>query len=202
MEHGNGVTVNFFEGKQKTLWLVALFLSLALAVAGWLLGFLLPAGNGFALRVICLVVAVAGTGIFAVCLITAKMRTSKWTADENGVAYYAFGMRLLTLEWQNVKEVGYLKIVNPRSHVTAFYLYWSTEELSSVCRSFIKGGVMEHKPSALGKHNCRKGLHILYALDLYDPENDPLLLFTQKTYPGPLKNPKILNLAVEAAEAE
>lgn len=194
------VTVNFFEGKQKTLWFIALFLSLALAIGGWLLGFILP--TNLAVRIIFLVVAVAGTGIFIICLVTAKMRTSKWTADPQGVTYYAFGIRLSTFEWRDIKEVGYLKIVNPRSNITAYYLYWSEEDLMSACRNFIKGGVLEHKPSALGKYNCRKGNLILYALDPYDPANDPLLRFTQENFHHPFKNPKVLNWAVEAAKEE
>lgn len=199
MEQVNDVTVNFFEGKQKTLWLIALFLSFALAVSGWLLGFLIPV-KGIALRIIFLIVAVAGTGILLVCLITAKMRTSKWTANQTGITYSAFGIRLSTLEWRNVKQAGLLRIINPRTNLTAFYLYWSEEDLMSACRNFIKGGSMEHKPSALGKYNCRKGNLILYALDPHDPANDPMLRFTQEKYSQPLKNPKVLNWAVENAE--
>lgn len=194
------VTVNFFEGKQKTLWLTALVLSLVLAVAGGLTAYLLPVG--LAIQIVLIVVAVAGAGILLICVTTAKMRTSKWIADENGIRYYAFGMHLQTLAWAEMKEAGFLKITDPRRQVTAYYLYWTTEELMSACRNFIKGGVMEHKKRNLGKYNCRKGTIILYALDPYDPAHDPLLTYTQEAYPRQLKNPKVLNWATEAAQEE
>lgn len=197
------VTVNFFEGTPKALWLVALVSSLVLAVGGWLLGFLLPPRgtetHDFTLNIIFFVVAVAGTGIFAICLITSKMRTSKWTADREQVVYSAYGRNLLSLKWSEMQEVGFLKITNPRSKVTAYYLYWTTEELMSACRDFIKGGVMEHKTKYLGRYNRRRGSIILYALDPNDPANDPLVKFTQERYIHQIKNPKILQAAVDAS---
>lgn len=192
--------VNFFEGKQKILWLFALFLSFAIAVVCWLLAFLLPMNR--TVRIVLFIAAVAGTGIFLICIMTAKMRTSKWTADRTGVSYHALGRRLLTLSWEEIKEVGYLKVVDPRRHTTAFYLYWTTEELMSACRNFITGGVMEHSAKYLGKYNRPKGSIILYAMDPYDPAGDPLVTFTQEMYKKPIKNPKVLNLAVEAAKEE
>lgn len=200
MEHENGVTVNFFEGRQKKLWIVSLVLSLVLAIVGWLLWGVLSVNMEFAVRLIFLIVAVAGTGTFLICIVTMKMRTSKWVADGEGVTYFAFGRKLMTLTWSEMKEVGYLKITDPRRHVTAYYLYWTTEELMSACRGFIKGGVMEHKPRNLGRYNCRKGSIILYSLDPNDPVNDPLLLFTQKNYIHQIKNPKVLQWAAEAAQ--
>ncbi|MGN0822471.1 MAG: hypothetical protein ACI4NG_01730 [Candidatus Gallimonas sp.] len=206
MENENGVVVNFFEGRAKTLWLLSLSTSAVVAVAGWLLAFLLPVGgtetHDLTWKIILLVLATAATGILLVCLITAKTRTSRWEADRNEVRYYAFGRKLLSLQWSEMREAGLLKIVDPRRHVTAYYLYWTTEELMSACRDFIKGGVMEHRPRNLGKYNRRKGTIILYALDPERPTQDPLLTFTQQTYLHPLKNPRILRMAEQEEREE
>lgn len=202
-EENREAAVSFFEGRARVLWCVALAVSTALAAAGWLLVFLLPPRAGeapdYTINIIFTVVAVAATGVLLVCIVTAKMRTSKWKLDKNGVSYSAFGIRLMTLEWEEVKEAGFLKITNPRSGVTAYYLYWTSEQLMSACRNFIRGGAMEHKPKYLGKYNRPKGSIVLYAIDPNDPANDPLVVFTQANYPHPLKNPKVLDWAVTAA---
>lgn len=197
------VVVDFFQGKQRTLWIVALALSFVIAAAGIALAFALPprgADGDYTLNIILAILGFLGLGVLIVCVMTAKMRTSKWVADAAGVEYHAFGRKVMALSWKEMQEAGYLKIANPRSHVTAYYMYWTTEELMSACRDFIKGGVMEHKPKYLGKYNRRKGSIILYAMDPYDPANDPLVRFTQEHYPHQLKNPKVLGLAEEAAK--
>ena len=182
--------VDFFQGRQRALWIAALAISFAIAAAGIALAFSLPprgAGEDYTLNIILAVFGFPGLGVFLVCVMTAKMRTSKWVADGVGVSYYCFGRKTMTLSWKEMKEAGYLKIANPRTHVTAYYLYWTTEELMSACRDFIRGGVMEHKPKYLGRYNRRKGSIILYAIDPYDPANDPLVTFTQAHYPNKKK---------------
>lgn len=197
--------VDFFQGRQRALWIAALAISFAIAAVGIALAFSLPprgAGEDYTLNIILAVFGFPGLGVFLVCVMTAKMRTSKWVADGVGVSYYCFGRKTMALSWKEMKEAGYLKIANPRTHVTAYYLYWTTEELMSACRDFIRGGVMEHKPKYLGRYNRRKGSIILYAIDPYDPVNDPLVTFTQAHYPHQLKNPKVLGFAEEAAKEQ
>ena len=184
--------VDFFQGRQRALWIAALAISFAIAAAGIALAFSLPprgAGEDYTLNIILAVFGFPGLGVFLVCVMTAKMRTSKWVADGVGVSYYCFGRKTMALSWKEMKEAGYLKIANPRTHVTAYYLY-------------IRGGVMEHKPKYLGRYNRRKGSIILYAIDPYDPANDPLVTFTQAHYPHQLKNPKVLGFAEEAAKEQ
>lgn len=197
--------VDFFRGKQRGFWIAALAISFAIAAAGISLAFSLPprgTGGDYTLNIILAILGFLGLGVLIVCVMTAKMRTSKWVADGAGVEYYAFGRRVMALSWKEMQEAGYLKIANPRTHVTAYYLYWTTEELMSACRDFIRGGVMEHKPKYLGRYNRRRGSIILYAIDPYDPANDPLVRFTQEHYPHQLKNPKVLGFAEEAAKEQ
>lgn len=197
--------VDFFRGKQRGFWIAALAISFAIAAAGISLAFSLPprgTGGDYTLNIILAILGFLGLGVLIVCVMTAKMRTSKWVADGAGVEYYAFGCRVMAFSWKEMKEAGYLKIANPRTHVTAYYLYWTTEELMSACRDFIRGGVMEHKPKYLGRYNRRRGSIILYAIDPYDPANDPLVRFTQEHYPHQLKNPKVLGFAEEAAKEQ
>ena len=200
------VTVDFFQGRPRALWITALALSVVIAAAGIALAFALPPrgadGDDHTLNIVLGIFGFLGLGVFLVCLMTAKMRTSKWVADDKGVRYYAFGHKVMELPWKGMQEAGYLKIANPRTHVTAYYMYWTTEELMSACRDFIRGGVMEHKPKYLGRYNRRKGGIILYAMDPYDPINDPLVRFTQEHYPHKLKNPRVLGLADDAAKEE
>ena len=159
------VVVDFFQGRQRALWIAALALSLVIAAAGIALAFALPPrGEDYTLNIVLGVFGVLGLGVLLVCLMTAKMRTSKWIADAEGVRYWCFGRKAMTLAWKEMQEAGFLKIANPRTHVTAYYLYWTTEELMSACRDFIRGGVMEHKPKYLGRYNRRRGSIILYAI--------------------------------------
>ncbi len=193
------VTVSFFKDRAKRLWLAVLFLSPVLAI-GAAVGFVFV--PNVTARIVLAVAVICFGGVFFVCLFTAKMRTSKWTADENGVSYFAFGRKLTALGWAEMKEVGYLKIINPRSNVTQYCLYWTTEELMSCCRDFIKGGVMQQKTKCLGSYNRRKGSIILYQLDVNALSSDPLLLFTGRRYIHPFKNPKVLEMAKQEAEEQ
>lgn len=195
----NKVVVSYFNRQQKRLWLIALLLSLAIAAVCWTFAFLL--GN-FTVRVILFVAAIAATAVLCLCISTVKPRASAWSADDEGVGFYSFGKRRVLIKWEEIKEAGFLKIVNPRTQSAAFYIYWAKENLTSTCRSFLKDGVLEHKTKYLGKSNCSGANIILYALETFRPAEDELLLFSRAHYSRPMKNAKVLNWAIEAADKE
>lgn len=200
---GAETTVSFFRGAQRNLWLVAVFVSLTILIAGTVLGLSIPvrgeAEHNMTLNIIFFVAAIAGFGVFCVCMLSFKVRTSKWRANSSGVTYWAYGCKLMTLSWEEMKEVGFLKIVNPKSGFTGYHIYWAKNELSAERRNLMKNGVLERKPDCLGRYNCRAGDFILYAMDPNSPASDPFLTFMQKYSPYAMKNAKILDMAIEAA---
>ena len=192
------VEESYFEGRQKRLWAAALAVSFVLLCGGVALALCLPprAHGGYTLNIVFGVCAFLAACVFGVCIATVRMRTSRWVADEKGIAYFALGRKCLFLAWAEVREAGYLQIRSGQN--TAYYLYWSKQALSSACRAFLKDGVMEGKRAMLGASNRRGADTVLYAIAPGRGE-EPLAQFTEARLGCPLKHREI---AARAAEAE
>lgn len=207
MENAEGeapVVINFFQGRAKALWLTALVLSFAVAVACIALACaLLPRGqdaHDFTLNIVSGIFGIVGAGIFLICIMTAKMRTSKWIADENGVSYFCLGQKRLALGWGEMREAGFLELVSPRTHASVYYLYFADAARRETLHNRLKNGVTEGKASCLGKYNAQKAGLILYPVDPYSPSKDPLVMAARQRFPNRLKNMSLLQRAEGSAQ--
>ena len=102
----NGVTVSFFEGKQGKLWLTLFILAPLFAVAFAVFA-VMYADDGVIDIVGCCAVSAVCLFVFGVCIASARMRTSRWAADENGIAYFCLGRRVLFMQWEAIREAGF-----------------------------------------------------------------------------------------------
>ena len=100
-----GVNVSFFEGKQGKLWLTLLILSPLFAALFVVFAFLY-ADDGVIIILGCCAIAAVCLIVFGICLVTAKLRTSCWTADEAGVTYFCLGRKRRFMLWEEYGEDG------------------------------------------------------------------------------------------------
>lgn len=189
----DGVTVDFFRGRQGRLWLTLLILSPVLAAA-FVAFAVLYADDGLIVVIGCIAVAVVCLVVFGVCVGTAKMRTSRWVADAEGVSYHCLGRRVTSLRWEEMREAGFLRL-GAQTRATRLRLYWSGNEL----RGKLRSGKFEGKERGLGA-NERGASLIVYTVPAYYaddgsvtyPADDPLVLYTKAHFRRSLRHEELL----------
>lgn len=197
-DRGAQAVVDFFAGRQRTMWAVALALGFAVAVGGGLAAALLPPrGTGavdITLNILFGLAAAAGAGVCVVCLATLRLRTSKWVADEKGIAYCCLGRQRIRLSWKEIAETGF--VAGVRSQTATVWLYWTSRKRPADGWPEVHGGVFyKSARRCLGTYNRKGAQLILYPVDARDPKNDPLVAFTRAASPRPIKNEALLRRA-------
>lgn len=189
----NGVTVSFFEGKQGKLWLTLFILAPLFAVAFAVFA-VMYADDGVIVIVGCCAVSAVCLFVFGVCIASARMRTSRWSADENGIAYFCLGRRVLFMQWETIREAGFLRLEGEGKHMR-LCLYCSEAEL----RGKLKSGKFAGRMKGLGA-NRKNSSMIVYPVPAYYaegggicyPSDDPLILYTQAHIKRPLRHAEFL----------
>ncbi len=192
-EREDAVTVAFFEGRQGKLWLALLILSPLLALLFAVFAFLY-ADDGAIVIIGCCAFCAVCLLIFGVCIATARLRTSRWTADEEGIGYFAFGRRVLHFRWEEIREAGFL-VLEGEKRTSQLRLYWSTAEL----RGKLRSGKFPGREKGLGA-NRRGATMMVYCVPaLYGdngavryPEDDAIILFTRAHLKRPLRHENFL----------
>lgn len=189
----NSVTVDFFRGKAGKLWLTLLIASPLLAAAFFVFAWLY-ADDGVIMVVGCCAVAAVFLLLFGICIATARTRTSRWTADEEGVSYFCLGRRVVRIRWSEMRETGFLYLEG-EMRSSRLRLYWSSEEL----RGKLRSGKFIGKAAGLGA-NLRGASMIVYTVPAYYgedggetyPDDDPLIVYTREHSKRPLRHEEFL----------
>ena len=193
-----GVNVSFFEGKQGKLWLTLLILSPLFAALFVVFAFLY-ADDGVIIILGCCAIAAVCLIVFGICLVTAKLRTSRWTADEAGVTYFCLGRKRRFMPWEEMREAGFL-VLEGEKRTARLRLYWSANEL----RGKLKAGRFAGKEAGLGA-NIRASSMIVYPVPAYYgedgsvtyPADDPLIACTRAHFRRPLRHEEFLTKTKE-----
>ena len=183
------VTISFFKGTQGKLWLALLVVSPVLAALFAAFAWIYRA-DGLIIIIGCCAIAAVCIIIFAVCLLTARLRTSRWTADTEGIAYFCLGRRRLFFSWEEVREAGFLLLDGER-RTDRLRLYLSTSEL----RGKLKGGVFAGREEGLSANRRGAGM-MLYPVPACYGENggvrypldDELVAFVRAHVKRPLRH--------------
>lgn len=194
----NRVTVSFFEGRQGKLWLALLILA-PLFAAAFAVFAVMYADDGILVIVGCCAVSAVCLFVFGVCIATARTRTSRWTADETGIAYCCLGRRVLFMKWEDVREAGFLRLEGERKDLR-LCLYWSGAEL----RGKLKSGAFAGRMTGLGANRSNSSM-IVYPVPAYYgdgggiwyPSDDPLIVCTRTHVRRPLRHEEFLSASRE-----
>ena len=189
-ENPQSAEVKFFRGRAKRNWLATLILALIFSVGIAVCIIMVPITTS---RILLSVALVACVAIVVMCLLTLKLRTSKWTIDESGVKYSACGHVIMSMSWDEVADAGFFKTGAGKKAV--YYLFWSKEEIG-----FLQGNMAVRGLKDVGKHNRRGARVILYELDPNIPDEDALLLATREWCKCPIANAELLDEAIAAAD--
>ena len=194
MESGtkNRVTVDHFRSRAGKLWLTLLILAplfgAAFAVFAWRYS-----ADGLVVIIGCVAFSVLSFGLFGVCIAAAKLRTSRWTADEAGIAYFCLGRKVAALSWREVREAGLLRLGGEKRGMR-LVLYWSGHELRGKGRGG-EGGTA----AGLGA-NVRGADVIVCPVSSFGSEDgsyvysadDDMLAFTRAHFGKPLRHEELL----------
>lgn len=188
------VSVSNFSGKEGKLWLTFLILSPVFAAAFAAFA-VIYADDGLLTVIGCCGIAAVCLFLFGVCIATARRRTSRWTADAEGVCFFALGRQVAFLRWEEMREAGFLRLEGEK-RAERLRLYWSSEEL----RGAVKGGKFAGREVGLGA-NRRGACILVYPVPAYYgekggiwyPADDPLILFTRTHFRRPLRHEEFLS---------